>query len=83
MLTCRKREAWDTVCEKKANQAYLDPAFVQPLYFMFEGFRLSSLRLSKLDLKSADIESGEVHTQWLAFALIPQLTLGLCPRLSC
>ena len=63
MLACPEREAWDTACEKKANQAYLDPTFVQPLFIMLEGFRLSSLRSSKLDFKSAGIESGEVHTQ--------------------
>ena len=54
-----KREAWDIVCEKKANQAYLDPAFVELLFIMLEGFRLSSLRSSKLDSKSAGIESGK------------------------
>lgn len=54
-----KREAWDIVCEKKANQAYLDPAFVELLFIMLEVFRLSSLRSSKLDSKSAGIESGK------------------------
>ena len=62
----RRGEAWDTVCKRRADQAYVDPAIVQPLSVTLKKFRLSNLRSSNLDSKSADIESGEERTQSMA-----------------
>ena len=42
MLARRRHEARDTVCEKRASQAYVDPASVQPLSVLLEEARLSS-----------------------------------------